>query len=330
MQGSQGTNSQTQAIAYDLLIGSKNGIASIAKAATEASNTQLRIFLNEAMTESIQEHFTLADMLVSQGLYQPLNVQQQLQQDLTASQRLTQQSHGNYQSSKNQTRTSSSQGNEEFGSELTAQSADYSSDSQTNQSQYSASANTSTHSPQSSSFERSTTLGNSSPTEYSNHTYISGLPNQNNSSQLQANQLQQGQAVASTSPNTQSQSSNSSAMEEYSSELQGRTPSKAKSTTGINSSTASNDSQQRSSSTQQSQKQSPNLPYSTMLAPHEVLELHELVRTDAICLKKLETGVSMVQDSALKSLMQNSSQQKRQFLDDAGTFFQRSTYTDVH
>lgn len=310
MQESQGSNNQMKEIAYDLLIDSKFSIASIAKAATEATNTQLRIFLNEAMTESIQGHFMLSDILVSQNLYQPLNVQQQLQNDLSESQRLTQQSQRKNQSSNSQQR-SASQGYEEFASEMNADSSNYSSSNydDSNQSNHSGLTAATSQAPQSSSFDQSSVVRDTSYAATNTQSENMGYTPQNGTNQLQSNQSHQGQSLSSQSLNNQSQRSSSLMSEEYSSELQAG---------------------QKSSTTQQSQKQSPPLPYTTALAPHEVLELHELVRTDAICLKKLEMSVNMVQDFDLKSLMQNASQQKRQFLNDSETFFQRSSYTDIH
>ena len=61
------------------------------------------------------------------------------------------------------------------------------------------------------------------------------------------------------------------------------------------------------------------------LAPREALELHEIVRGEVTCARKLQAGLALVQDAELKAFMQNSLQLKlatlrdyRQFADTAG------------
>jgi similar to spore coat protein len=42
------------------------------------------------------------------------------------------------------------------------------------------------------------------------------------------------------------------------------------------------------------------------LAPHETLELHELIRSEVVCVKKLQASMAMVQDQELSSFMHDS------------------------
>jgi hypothetical protein len=44
----------------------------------------------------------------------------------------------------------------------------------------------------------------------------------------------------------------------------------------------------------------------SQVAPNEILELHELLNANIIGAKKLSASVSMVQDEALKKLMEDS------------------------
>lgn len=47
------------------------------------------------------------------------------------------------------------------------------------------------------------------------------------------------------------------------------------------------------------------------LAPHEILELHELLNTNILGVKKITASMSMVQDENLKNIMQNSLNEKK-------------------
>jgi hypothetical protein len=49
----------------------------------------------------------------------------------------------------------------------------------------------------------------------------------------------------------------------------------------------------------------------TQVAPHEILELHELLNTNLIGAKKMTANMSMVQDQALKSFMKDSLNNKK-------------------
>lgn len=49
----------------------------------------------------------------------------------------------------------------------------------------------------------------------------------------------------------------------------------------------------------------------SQLAPHETLELHEIVRSEVTCAKKIQASMDMVEDSDLKSFMDRSLQAKK-------------------
>lgn len=46
-----------------------------------------------------------------------------------------------------------------------------------------------------------------------------------------------------------------------------------------------------------------NLQNSMVLAPHEALEVRELLSSEALCIKKLQANISMVQDNELKQFI---------------------------
>jgi similar to spore coat protein len=48
------------------------------------------------------------------------------------------------------------------------------------------------------------------------------------------------------------------------------------------------------------------------LGPHEALEVHELLRSEVTCYKKMHASIGMVQDEALRSFMQDTLQSKGQ------------------
>jgi hypothetical protein len=47
------------------------------------------------------------------------------------------------------------------------------------------------------------------------------------------------------------------------------------------------------------------------IAPHEIIELHELLNANILGAKKITASSAMVQDEALKKLMQNSLEGKK-------------------
>lgn len=49
----------------------------------------------------------------------------------------------------------------------------------------------------------------------------------------------------------------------------------------------------------------------SQIAPHEILELHELLNSNILASKKLNATVSMVQDENLKAIIQNSLNNKK-------------------
>lgn len=51
---------------------------------------------------------------------------------------------------------------------------------------------------------------------------------------------------------------------------------------------------------------------STTLAPHETLELHELLSSSIIGVKKAKASLSMIQDNELKNFMKSSLDYKKQ------------------
>ncbi|SDE00628.1 hypothetical protein [Sporomusa acidovorans] len=42
------------------------------------------------------------------------------------------------------------------------------------------------------------------------------------------------------------------------------------------------------------------------LAPHEALELHELIRSEVVCVKKIQASMNMAQDEELRNFMHDS------------------------
>ncbi len=59
----------------------------------------------------------------------------------------------------------------------------------------------------------------------------------------------------------------------------------------------------------------------TGLAPHEALELHEIIRSEVVCAKKLQASMAMVQDAELSAYMQTALQTKKDTLNDYQQFF---------
>lgn len=64
-----------------------------------------------------------------------------------------------------------------------------------------------------------------------------------------------------------------------------------------------------------------NLPE---LAPHEMLELHEIINSEITCTKKLQASLGMVMDKDLKSFMERSIQLKKDTLNNYRDFYNNS------
>lgn len=56
------------------------------------------------------------------------------------------------------------------------------------------------------------------------------------------------------------------------------------------------------------------------LAPHEALELHELIRSELTGYKKLQTTLVMVEDNELKEFMKESMKIKRENIEQLQNF----------
>lgn len=62
----------------------------------------------------------------------------------------------------------------------------------------------------------------------------------------------------------------------------------------------------------------------TELNPHEILELHEIIRSEVTCAKKTQANLSVVMDPALKSFLQNSLETKKAKINKYHNFYDRS------
>lgn len=106
-QSSQSNNTNSpgdQAIAFDALKDSKFCLSALAMAATESTNNQFRVFLTNSLTDTMNEHFMLSDILINHGWYTPDDVQQQLMHDVELVNQLTDPSiSGHANSSQNST-----------------------------------------------------------------------------------------------------------------------------------------------------------------------------------------------------------------------------------
>lgn len=80
---------QDKTIAFDMLKDSKFCITGLLRAATEATNTQFRQFVSQSLEDVVQEHFLLADTMISKGWYQPSDINAQLQNDLMIATQIT-------------------------------------------------------------------------------------------------------------------------------------------------------------------------------------------------------------------------------------------------
>jgi similar to spore coat protein len=57
-----------------------------------------------------------------------------------------------------------------------------------------------------------------------------------------------------------------------------------------------------------------------MLAPHETLEVHELLRSELTCYKKLQANMSIVQDNELKQFMNEAMNSKQRSIEQLQQF----------
>ena len=82
MQTNAGTNQLTdKMLALDMIKDSKYCILGLAKASTEASHAELREFVDRTLTDCVQDHYQLTDMMMIKGWYHPNNLKEQLQSD---------------------------------------------------------------------------------------------------------------------------------------------------------------------------------------------------------------------------------------------------------
>lgn len=82
-------NNNDKNIALDMLVSSKASIGTLAKAAVEAVNPQLRQILSCQLTNAVNEHFRLSDIAINKQWYNAsLNPEQQIQQDVKEAQNL--------------------------------------------------------------------------------------------------------------------------------------------------------------------------------------------------------------------------------------------------
>lgn len=82
---------QDKEIALDLLLGSKNDIAMLSKAAAEAASPKLRQILTNQLNSCINDHFKLADIAIQKGWYNAYaSPGQQIKQDMQEAQQILQ------------------------------------------------------------------------------------------------------------------------------------------------------------------------------------------------------------------------------------------------
>ena len=62
----------------------------------------------------------------------------------------------------------------------------------------------------------------------------------------------------------------------------------------------------------------------TKLAPHEMLELHEIINSEVTCTKKLQASLGMVSDPDLQSFMERSIQLRKDTLNNYREFYNNS------
>ena len=62
----------------------------------------------------------------------------------------------------------------------------------------------------------------------------------------------------------------------------------------------------------------------TQIAPHEALELHELIRSEVTCANKMKASIGLIQDSELKNFMEHSLDNKKTILNQYQQFYIKS------
>lgn len=62
-----------------------------------------------------------------------------------------------------------------------------------------------------------------------------------------------------------------------------------------------------------------------VLNPHEASELHELIRSETICAKKMRANVGLVKDPDLRFFIQDAIDAKRASLDHYQEFYEQIT-----
>jgi similar to spore coat protein len=72
-----------QVIATDFLISAKAAVRNYTVAITESATPELRAELRQQLLTAIQTHETITNYMVAKGFYQPQELTQQLQIDLT-------------------------------------------------------------------------------------------------------------------------------------------------------------------------------------------------------------------------------------------------------
>lgn len=85
-----GTKLSAQDIAQDMIKDSKFGVTSLAAAASEAVNPELREMLRNQLDKAVAEHFQLSDMVINKGWYPAYDEpMEQIKDDYEKSQNLT-------------------------------------------------------------------------------------------------------------------------------------------------------------------------------------------------------------------------------------------------
>ncbi|MCD8511259.1 MAG: spore coat protein [Bacillus sp. (in: Bacteria)] len=98
-----------QAIATDLLLSAKAGVKNCAYALTEATSEDVRKTLNQQLQQAVIFQQKVADYMITQGYYQPHNLDQQIQVDQMTAQSVIQYSNQQGQQGQQQQFTNSSQ-----------------------------------------------------------------------------------------------------------------------------------------------------------------------------------------------------------------------------
>jgi similar to spore coat protein len=69
-------------IATDFLISTKAGIRNLAFALTETATPEVRAALREELKNAVQTHENITNFMITNGIYHPHNVKEQLEVDL--------------------------------------------------------------------------------------------------------------------------------------------------------------------------------------------------------------------------------------------------------